>query len=78
MLSLGVLGRWSQKAIEVWTRPEPCAAGSYCTEGTCPRYLQTAVTDIDFTADASATDVAADTTVRMRHRHSSETVLVQN
>jgi len=61
-----------REKMYVWTRPEPCAAGSYCTEGTCPRYLQTAVTDIDFTADASATDVAADTTVRMRRMEKAD------
>eukprot|EP00928_Gymnodinium_smaydae_P024083 TRINITY_DN1960_c1_g5_i2.p1 TRINITY_DN1960_c1_g5~~TRINITY_DN1960_c1_g5_i2.p1 ORF type:complete len:6923 (-),score=840.57 TRINITY_DN1960_c1_g5_i2:138-18908(-) len=41
-----------------WTRPQFCPAGSFCEEGTCPRYLQTGVVDVDFFEQSGSVDYA--------------------
>eukprot|EP00931_Biecheleriopsis_adriatica_P048079 TRINITY_DN27768_c0_g1_i1.p1 TRINITY_DN27768_c0_g1~~TRINITY_DN27768_c0_g1_i1.p1 ORF type:complete len:5619 (+),score=1069.33 TRINITY_DN27768_c0_g1_i1:1474-16857(+) len=37
-------------------RPLPCAAGSFCNEGTCPRYMVTGNVDVDFDRPSQASD----------------------
>ncbi|CAE8718050.1 unnamed protein product, partial [Polarella glacialis] len=41
---------------KLWTfqRPLPCSTGSYCNEGTCPRYFQTGVVNVDFETASSS------------------------
>jgi hypothetical protein len=47
---------WMHYLEKVWSfeRPAACSPGAFCNAGTCPRYLQSGVVNVDFDTESSS------------------------